>query len=147
MLCCLHLGCHGSSIFLTASAWYPLGPALCRPVLWYGVAMSCCADTRVNLLFCCPRRHLALTYGPSWRTPNTTYHGVEFVSGSVNLVYKALLERLSVTAWGSTRWSTRSANCAKLVEQQKRSGQRPRVPEEVLASWQWLHSSQSLKAL
>jgi hypothetical protein len=61
----------------------------------------------------------------------------------VNLIYSALLERLSVTAWGNMPWTTRKARCKHFVAQQERSGQRSKVSAELLQSWRRLRLKRS----
>lgn len=80
---------------------------------------------------CLRRRHLTFTYGPSWLSPNTTYHGVDFTGGSASLLYKALLERLTTTVWGNIPWSTRHSRCQQLVATQQRSGVRAKMNKEL----------------
>ncbi|WIA14349.1 hypothetical protein OEZ85_002878 [Tetradesmus obliquus] len=57
---------------------------------------------------------LVATYGKSWRHPNTKYHGHSGASPDVRKVVGALLQRLSVTAWGDTPFQQRKEQCRKL---------------------------------
>jgi hypothetical protein len=65
---------------------------------------------------------VAYTYGSDWRSFNSTYHGVEFYSPSWGLINRALLDQLSVTAWGNMTWEMRMKRCKELQQQQQSKG-------------------------
>lgn len=55
--------------------------------------------------------HVAATYGPHWRQPDDSYHGVGPDTPDVDRVRAALHRRLSVTAWGDVPWGLRQEQC------------------------------------
>lgn len=57
-------------------------------------------------------RHLHSAYGPGWRNPDDSNHGVNLqnVAEAVSL-QQALLKKLAVTAWGSMLYETRVQQC------------------------------------
>lgn len=54
---------------------------------------------------------MAATYGSKWRTPRSNYHGKSIVPRDEGKVKLALLEKLSVTAWGDMPWQERQKMC------------------------------------
>jgi hypothetical protein len=77
------------------------------------------AGTHVNNPHACHhtrllRSHFANTYGPSWKQPHTTWHGQSWVTRDGNTVRDALVEWLSLTAWGGMPWALRRQRCAEL---------------------------------
>lgn len=51
------------------------------------------------------------TYGPQWRTPNTSYHGDSAFTWDEPMLRKALLQKLSLTAWGDVPLEQRLKRC------------------------------------
>lgn len=56
------------------------------------------------------------TYGPEWRTPTTGFHGKSEDTPDEPLLRKALLQKLSVTAWGDVPYHQRLEQCAKTAK-------------------------------
>jgi hypothetical protein len=54
---------------------------------------------------------MAGTYGPDWETPTTGYHGEKVFPRDEDSLKEALLEKLSVTAWGGMPWQQRREAC------------------------------------
>lgn len=57
-------------------------------------------------------RQMEATYGPAWRTPNTSYHGDSAFTWDEPMLRQALMQKLSVTAWGDMPYQQRLNRCS-----------------------------------
>lgn len=61
---------------------------------------------------------MVATYGPDWRTPNTSYHGDSAFTWDEPMLRQALLQKLSVTAWGDVPYQQRVRRCSNSKQQE-----------------------------
>lgn len=65
-------------------------------------------------------RQMEATYGHQWLTPTMDFHGNSATTPDEPLLRKALLDKLSVTAWGNVPYHQQLEQCSKPAKRSSR---------------------------